>query len=428
MKFIAYILMLLLTVSCSGKSKTDFSTSNFVSIKNGHFTIGDSAYYFIGTNYWYGAILGSTGQGGNRDRLLKELDFMKSIGINNLRVLVGSDGSNDQPKKIRPNLQIKPGIYNDTIFDGLDFLLAELGKREMYAVLYLNNSWEWSGGYGQYLEWAGMGAAPREGVSDWPAFSKHVAQYAQCDSCHKMFLRHIEQVLSRTNKHTEKPYIDDPVIMAWQVGNEPRAFSNEGKDAFVKWLKDATALMRSLDANHLISIGNEGFMGCEGDWNLVEEINSDPNVDYMTIHIWPKNWSWIDIKKIPESVEDATVKTNIYINRHLDIAKKLEKPLVIEEFGFPRDNHRYKPDDTVIARDRYYANIFSGIIKSAKEKGNLSGCNFWAWGGQGRAKHEFWTDGDDYLGDPAQEEQGLNSVFDLDPTIGVIKSFTKQLK
>lgn len=47
---------------------------------------------FVGTNFWYGAILGSEGEGGNRERLHKELDFLKSIGINNLRVLVGADG------------------------------------------------------------------------------------------------------------------------------------------------------------------------------------------------------------------------------------------------------------------------------------------------------------------------------------------------
>ena len=42
----------------------------------------------------------------------------------------------------------------------MDYLLFEMKKRDMNAVLYLNNSWEWSGGYGQYLEWAGFGKAP----------------------------------------------------------------------------------------------------------------------------------------------------------------------------------------------------------------------------------------------------------------------------
>lgn len=418
--------------SCETKKK---ETSNdpqnnkvdFVTQKDGQFFIGEKPYYFIGTNYWYGAILGSTGEGGERERLLKELDFMKENGINNLRVLVGADGPAGQAVKVRPTLQIEPGVYNDTIFDGLDFFMSELAKRDMHAVLFINNSWEWSGGYGQYLNWAGKGDVPEAGVHDWPVFVKHVAQYADCDSCHALFFDHVKHVMTRTNRYTNKKYTEDPAIMSWQIGNEPRAFSNEAKPAFAAWIKDAAALMKSLDPNHLISIGNEGTMGCEEDINLFEEIHTDPNVDYLTIHIWPKNWSWIDITKIPESVDIAIEKTNEYLDAHLAIAKKLNKAITIEEFGFPRDNHKYTLDDPVTARDRYYENIFAHIAKASEENGSLAGCNFWAWGGFGRPTHEFWKSGDDYLGDPAQEEQGLNSVFDTDSTIGLIKKYTNKL-
>ena len=33
----------------------------------------------------------------------------------------------------------------------------------------------------------------------------------------------------------------------------------------------------------------------------------------------------------------------------------------------------------------------------------------------------FWQRGDDYMGDPGQEEQGLNSVYATDSTINMIK-------
>lgn len=428
-KLILFAVMALFIISCTQKKVNQVSDKPaFIKQKDGHFVIGDKPYYFIGTNYWYGAILGSTGEGGNRDRLLKELDFMKENGVTNLRVLVGADGVSGQEVKIRPTLQTAPGVYNDTIFDGLDFFMAELGKRDMHAVLYINNSWEWSGGYGQYLEWAGKGNVPEKGVHDWPVFVKHVAQYAECDSCHAMFSKHVEHVITRTNKYTGKKYIDDTAIMSWQIGNEPRVFSDEGKPAFVKWMKEVTALIRLLDPNHLISTGNEGLMGSEGDMKLFEDIHADPNVDYLTIHIWPKNWRWIDITKIEESVDTAIVKTNQYIIDHLAIAKKLNKPITIEEFGFPRDNHKYTLDDPVTARDKYYTNIFTQVVASAKEKGNLAGCNFWAWGGFGRPVHEFWKPWDDYVGDPSQEEQGLNSVFDTDSTIKVISTYADQLK
>lgn len=42
-------------------------------------------------------------------------------------------------------------------------------------------------------------------------------------------------------------------------------------------------------------------------------------------------------------------------------------------------------------------------------------------GGEARPQHLFWQRGDCYCGDPAQEEQGLYSVFDCDSTtVGII--------
>ncbi len=117
----------------------------FVTVHHGQFMLGKKVYYYIGTNFWYGTILGSKGQGGNRDRLKKELNLLSSQGINNLRILVGADGS-ARPSKVSPSLQTAPGVYNDSILDGMDFLLSEMGKRHMKAVLYLGNAWEWSGG------------------------------------------------------------------------------------------------------------------------------------------------------------------------------------------------------------------------------------------------------------------------------------------
>ena len=121
-KLIILILIIIAPISLSAKS-------SFVHVKNGHFERDGKPYYFVGTNFWYGAILGSEGQGGNRKRLCKELDYMKSIGIDNLRILVGADGERGVKTKVEPTLQIAPGVYNDTILAGLDFLLKEMGKR-----------------------------------------------------------------------------------------------------------------------------------------------------------------------------------------------------------------------------------------------------------------------------------------------------------
>ncbi len=72
--------MLCLLIGC--KQRTAVTPSNdFVTVKDGQFFIGDAPYYFIGTNFWYEAILGSEGEGGDRKKLIRELDFMKESGI-----------------------------------------------------------------------------------------------------------------------------------------------------------------------------------------------------------------------------------------------------------------------------------------------------------------------------------------------------------
>ena len=109
-------------------SRADEKTS-FVSVKDGKFYLQGKEYRYVGTNLWYGAILGSEGQGGNRQRLILELDDMRAVGIDNVRVLIGGDGRDGIPSHIAPKLQSEPGVYNDTILAGLDFLMAELEKR-----------------------------------------------------------------------------------------------------------------------------------------------------------------------------------------------------------------------------------------------------------------------------------------------------------
>jgi mannan endo-1,4-beta-mannosidase len=74
--------------------------------------------------------------------------------------------------------------------------------------------------------------------------------------------------------------------------------------------------------------------------------------------------------------------------------------------------------------DGYYEFVFSLISESAKVNGNFAGCNFWGWGGDAIPQHEQWQVGDDYTGDPAQEQQGLNSVFSTDvSTLKLVKKY-----
>lgn len=427
-----YLLMMLCALalfSCN-QGKQESTSNEFIRVENGQFIRNGKPYYYVGANFWYGAILGSEGEGGNRERLHQELDFLKSIGVDNLRILVGADGDRGITAKVEPTLQIEPGVYNDTILAGLDYLMMEMGKRDMAAILYLNNSWEWSGGYSMYLQWAGKGKAPVPAVDGWPAYMEFVQQFVQCDSAKALFSNYVKDIITRENRFTGKKYIEDPTIMSWQIGNEPRAFSDENKEAFALWIADVAAQIRSLDPNHLISTGSEGKHGCEQDIDLFERIHADTNIDYLNLHMWPYNWGWVKEDSLSEGVAGAKEKAKAYLDEHLIIGAKYQKPVVMEEFGFPRDGFKFSKDTPTTARDEFYKYIFELISSDAQQKGLFAGCNFWAWGGFAELsdEHIYWEKGDDYTGDPAQEQQGLNSVFASDSnTIRIIKTVNKQM-
>mgnify|MGYP001488310683 CR=1 FL=1 len=422
---------MLLLVACAVNAGCTTDNKEFVTTSDGHFLAGGKPYYFIGTNYWYGAIIASDGEYGDRPRLLRELDHLKEIGVNNLRVLAGAEGPDNEPFRVTPTLQLAPGEYSEEMLDGLDFLLSEMKKRGQYAILYLNNSWDWSGGYAQYLNWNGYGPIPYPSVkpNTWPEFITYAARFHNCEKCKEQFAAHVRFMLGRTNRYTGLKYTQDPTIMTWEIGNEPRAFSDKNIPAFEKWISEVAALIRELDPNHLITTGTEGQHGCEESLEVFEKIHSDKNIDYLTMHIWPKNWGWLDIKDIGSTIDISIKNTNIYMEDHINVALRLNKPLVLEEFGLPRDFHGYSPEESTLFRDRYYSNAFDQVLENAEHKGVLAGANFWTYAGEGRpvSGQIYWKPGDDYLGDPPVEEQGLNSVFDTDETISLIAGYNRKL-
>ncbi len=432
MKLPRILSVLILAASLLFSCQTAVKPS-FVKVEDGRFVSDDYPSHFVGTNFWYGAILGSEGTGGDRARLEAELDTLKALGMTNLRVLVGGDGPDGIPTRVSPTLQKEPGVYNDTIFRGLDYLLAEMAERDMKAVLYINNTWEWSGGYGMYLEWAGEGKALIPAIDGYGPFMESVSKFVTNNKAKELFYNHVKHVVSRRNTVTGKAYKDDPTIFSWQIGNEPRCFRSDstGRAAFVDFMWTTASLIKSIDSNHMVSSGSEGKWGCEGDMDLYERIHSCPDIDYMNIHIWPYNWSWVRENTLRTNLPAAIENTDEYINEHVEIAKKYGKPVVLEEFGFPRDDFRFAQGTPTTARDEYYEHVFGRIAESAEEGGLFAGLNFWGWGGLAAqsATNLYWKPGDDYCGDPAQEQQGLNSVYIYDSsTIAVIRNATAAIE
>jgi len=407
MKKNIYVLVLMLFQLVS-------NAQSFIKVERGVLIKEGKPYHYVGTNFWYGMNLAVS----DKDRLIRELDRLNNLGVKNLRIMAGSEGSLDTPWSVQPTLQKEPGIYNEELWAGLDFLLAEMKQRGMTAVVCLNNFWPWSGGFAQYVSWANKNETipypPPAENGDWKKYQQYSARFYSSKTAKKWFENHIEKVVNRVNSITKIPYKKDPAIMAWQLANEPEG-SNNVED-YRKWVHETAQYIKNLDSNHLVSIGSEGNTPSPANGTNFEKDHESPYIDYCTFHLWVQNWGWYDPLKAKETYDFAVQKANGYIDEHVKIAQKLNKPIVLEEFGISRDENSYDAVSTVRIRDGYYKFIFDKIYSLSKTNSQVAGVNFWAWGGEGRPRTpmSIWKLGDNLIGDPPHEYQGWYSVYNTD--------------
>ena len=161
--------------------------------------------------------------------------------------------------------------------------------------------------------------------------------------------------VTRVNTVTGKAYNEDPAIFSWHV---------EGDSGQIGEMAE---LIKSLDSNHMVSSTSEGC--------------SCPDVDYVTISIMPYEMGWIQGATLKKTVKNVKIKTDEYIDAHLAIAQKYDKPLVLDAFGYPRDNFGLKQEDPVNGRNEYFNHVFGKVVESAKVGGTFAGVNYCEWGG-----------------------------------------------
>jgi mannan endo-1,4-beta-mannosidase len=273
---------------------------------------------------------------------------MAAKGINHLRIMAASEGSpTPQPFRMNPPLLESPGKYNEDVFKGLDICLAEMSKRGMRATMTLNNEWQWSGGFAQYVSWAsnntaipypsswnltappqretpgtGWGNYTTEGVdaapySEFTSFANLIYNNTQAEAWYK---DHIKTVMERRNTITGRLYNEDPTIMTWQVlavqtacetytnfvhplcrqlANEPQPSDQLGytgpyniflepnpDDLLFPWVDRISSYIRTMAPKQLINVGLESKQG----EYYFKRVHNFTNVDYATTHCWVQNW------------------------------------------------------------------------------------------------------------------------------------------
>ena len=111
---------------------------------------------------------------------------------------------------------------------------------------------------------------------------------------------HAQAVLTRVNKITGVAYKDNPTIFAWELMNEPRCQSDLSGKTLQSWITEMAGYVKSVDPNHMLEIGLEGFYGEStpdrthnfnpGGYAVGTDFISNnliPGIDFATIHSYP---------------------------------------------------------------------------------------------------------------------------------------------
>jgi mannan endo-1,4-beta-mannosidase len=285
---------------------------------------------FAGTNSYYPIF--------KSHRMVDDLlEKTKSLGLKVIRIwgyldrgsLDGTVGNVDGPGE-------KGGVYfqywdpverrpryNDGVngIEHLDYVLDKARQNDVKVIVVLTNNWKDFGGMDQYVTWYGL---------------KEHHQFYTNPSIAGAFKDWIAHLVNRTNTVNGTLYKDDPTIFGWELANEPRCRNDGGfadrsacsPETIVTWADATSSFVKSIDPNHLVSVGDEGFFANGGGFGYDGSEGVDHTallaihgVDFGTYHLYPDTWG------------TSLTWASKFIQDHIEVARNAGKPTVLEEYG-----------------------------------------------------------------------------------------------
>jgi len=276
-------------------------------------------FHAAGTNCYY---LMVTAADPDRRHLVDEvLEEAAAMGLNAIRTWAFHDGGG------RNALQTAPGIYDERVFRGLDYVLDRASGLGLRVILPLVNNWLDYGGMDQYVRWSETARFHDDFYTDL--------------SCRSMYRGHLEAMTGRVNTVNGRRYRDDPTILAWELANEPRCLSDPTGNRLQGWIEEMSLHLKGLDPNHLVGTGSEGFFrdAEPGPWYRDGSQGVDfvrnhaaPGIDFAGGHSWPDPWgigTGAAVELLARQVGEAR--------------DRLGKPFLLGEFGKLRDGAAAAP-------------------------------------------------------------------------------------
>ncbi|KAL1717372.1 glycoside hydrolase family 5 protein, partial [Schizophyllum commune] len=313
-KFTLASLALALSVArCASAAPT---AAGFVSTNGTKFTLDGEPYTVVGSNsYWVGL------NGYSTDAMDQAFKDIAGAGATTTSFPSSQTTSSSHPRELHDLSILANYIFPSSrtpIMLTRNNVVAAAKANGLKLIVALTNNWADYGGMDVYTKQI-LGSS-----------NDHDAFYTN-DDIKTAFKSYINAFVSR--------YADEPTILAWELANEPRCKGSPGTssgscttETVTAWINEISAYIKSLDSNHLVAVGDEGFFNQPGNpsypYQGGEGVDFDANlaidsIDFGTFHAYPEAWGQ----------SDAEAWGTQWIADHATSQETVGKPVIIEEFG-----------------------------------------------------------------------------------------------
>ena len=308
-----------------------------------------------------------------------------------------------------------PGSYDENGLRAIDYMVHQARKNGVRVILSFVDNWKYHGGVDEMVDFSRTAPErtserPTDEAGDFSTENlnetlkeyevRRHALFFTDEGARDVYKSHVRTLLTRRNHYSGVLYREDPAIFAWNLINEPRCESwlVRGCEAALQaWIEDLSAFVKKIDANHLVTIGSEGFFASNA--TAMEDRSEDripsladanpanwaaqtgqdfvanhlpDTVDFATLHLWPDNWNQTS-KDFQEN----------WIDVHGQVARDLlGKPLIVQEFGKKLDlasSPGIPAPSSLEQREEVYEMVQAKVDASVVAEGSLKGSLFWNW-------------------------------------------------
>ena len=310
----------------------------FVQCEGARFQIGGRPFPVVGVDCYF---LGYCSDSSRLD----VMTAVKQMNANVIRAWAFLNVDNRAPGAAAFQYLNNGAITVDGGPDGLERLDALIGAAEQQGlrlILPLVNYWNDFGGMPLYLEWLGITGGPE--------------QFYVAAAARTAYQNWVQAVLTRRNTRTGRLYSEEPAVMAWELANEPRCEVAGGRDLFLNWVSDMSSFVKALDSNHLLAVGDEGFLFHAGTTDPLydgshgvdgEAILGIGDIDFGTYHFYPTAMAH------PPAFGDTWIKD------HVAAGQRANKPVMMGEYGLELSSAV-----TADQRNQWYASWLQSVSQA----------------------------------------------------------------